>query len=59
MLIDNSLTDAEAYTLNITDKEVVVKGKTPAGVFYGLMTFDQLLRGNGTTACCEKFHSFR
>lgn len=54
LLIDNSLTDAEAYTLNITDKEVVVKGKTPAGVFYGLMTFDQLLRGNGTTACCEK-----
>lgn len=51
--IDASLTDDEAYTLQVTAKGVTINGKTAAGVFYGLMTFDQLLRGNGTSICCE------
>ena len=46
LALDPSLTDAEAYTLDVQQKGVVIKGKTAAGVFYGLMTFDQLLRGN-------------
>lgn len=52
--LDSSLSDPEAYTLQVTEKGVNIKGKTAAGVFYGLMSFEQLLRGNGTTACCER-----
>ena len=51
--LDPSLKDDEAYTLDVTEKGVSIHGKTATGVFYGLMTFDQLMRGNGTTACCE------
>lgn len=52
--IDNTLDDEEAYTLKVTDKGVSIQGKTAKGVFYGLMTFDQLLRGNGLSKCCEQ-----
>lgn len=45
--LDSTLTDNEAYTLDISEDGVQIKGRTPAGVFYGLMTLDQLLRANG------------
>lgn len=51
--IDKDLTDDEAYTLDVTPRGVVIRGKTSAGVFYGLMTFDQLLRGNGVKEGCD------
>lgn len=51
--IDGSLADDEAYSLNITGKDVYVKGKTARGVFYGIMTLDQLLRGNGSMECVD------
>ena len=51
--IDASLTDDEAYAVEIQQQGVVITGKTAAGVFYGLMTFDQLLRGDGSKACCD------
>lgn len=51
--IDGSLADDEAYTLEITGKKIQVKGKTARGVFYALMTLDQLLRGNGSTSCVD------
>lgn len=50
---DASLTDDEAYTLALDAKGVTIKGKTAAGVFYGLMTLDQLLRGDGTKECVD------
>lgn len=53
LAIDPTLTDAEAYTLAVQQKGVVIKGKTAAGVFYGLMTFDQLLRGNASKVGCD------
>ena len=53
LALDESLDDPEAYTLDVKAKEVVIKGKTAAGVFYGLMTFDQLLRGDGSKKCCD------
>ena len=53
LALDPSLTDAEAYTLDVQQKGVVIKGKTAAGVFYGLMTFDQLLRGNASKVGCD------
>ena len=51
--IDASLTDDEAYAVEIQQQGVVITGKTAAGVFYGLMTFDQLLRGDGSKVCCD------
>lgn len=53
LAIDPTLTDAEAYTLEVQQKGVVIKGKTAAGVFYGLMTFDQLLCGNASKVGCD------
>ena len=53
LAIDPTLTDVEAYTLEVQQKGVVIKGKTAAGVFYGLMTFDQLLRGNASKLGCD------
>lgn len=53
LAIDPTLTDAEAYTLEVQQKGVVIKGKTATGVFYGLMTFDQLLRGNASKVGCD------
>lgn len=53
LLTDPTLTDDEAYTLSITDRQVVAKGKTSKGVFYALMTLDQLLRGSGAAECVD------
>lgn len=48
--LDSTLNNAEAYTLDISNKGVEIKGKTAAGVFYGLMTLEQLCIGNGVAA---------
>lgn len=53
MSLDPTLGDDEAYTLAVDAKGVTVKGKTARGVFYALMTLDQLLRGNGTSECVD------
>lgn len=41
--IDPTLSNAEAYTLDVDAKGVKIKGGSAAGVFYGLMTLEQLL----------------
>jgi len=47
LCLNPSLPDDEAYTLDVTTSGISIAGKTTAGVFYGLMTLDQLLRGEG------------
>ena len=51
--LDTSLDDDEAYTLQVKGNEVGISGKTPRGVFWGLMTLDQILRGSGTKECVD------
>ena len=40
----------EGYILNVSADLVVVAGASPAGVFYGLQTLKQLIRGDGPDA---------
>jgi hexosaminidase len=42
--------DAEGYVLSVTTQEIVIGGKTSAGVFYGLQTLKQLVRGESNEA---------
>ncbi|MDR0575792.1 MAG: family 20 glycosylhydrolase [Tannerella sp.] len=44
LLIDTSLdVNDEGYTLDVTPSTVIVKAKTPQGLFYGMQSFLQLL----------------
>ncbi len=51
--LDKSLKDPEAYRLTVTADGVDIHGASAAGVFYGLMTFEQLLRADAEGLCCE------
>ena len=53
LALDPSLDDDEAYTLQVKGDEVSINGKTQRGVFWGLMTLDQILRGSGTKDCVD------
>ena len=53
LAIDPTLQDDEAYTLDVTAKGVNIKGRTPRGVFWALMTLDQMLRGSGAKECVD------
>ncbi|HCC88101.1 MAG TPA: beta-hexosaminidase [Prevotella sp.] len=53
LAIDPSLSDDEAYTLTVNLNGINISGKTPRGVFWGLMTLDQLLRGSGMKDCVD------
>ena len=57
LVLDKSLTNDEAYTLQVNDKGITIKGRTPAAVFYGLMTLEQLCIGNGVSARSVKLPS--
>lgn len=50
--IDTSLSDDEAYTLSIDENGVNIAGKTAAGVFYGIMTMEQLMIDDNASARC-------
>ncbi len=46
LLIDPEIEGGEHYVLTIDEKGLTIKGSTPASVYYGVMTVDQLLLGN-------------
>lgn len=50
LALDKSLANDEAYTLQVDEKEVTIKGRTATGVFNGLMTLEQLCIGNGVSS---------
>ena len=46
LLIDPQLKEKEHYKINVNAKGLTITGATPAAVFYGVMTMDQLLLGD-------------
>ena len=46
----------EGYLLSVGAESVVVAGASPAGVFYGLQTLKQLVRGSGADAYIQGVH---
>lgn len=50
--LDPSLSDDEAYTLQLNADGVRISGRTAAGVFYGIMTLEQLMIDNAASAHC-------
>lgn len=42
--IDTTISNTEAYDLQIDNKTVKITGKTPAGVFYGIQSFMQMVQ---------------
>ena len=52
VISENSSSNPEAYTIDITDKKIAIKGNSQAGVFYALQTLNQILLG-------DKFNSSR
>lgn len=45
--LDPSLQGSESYQLSVTPQYIRISGSTPAGIFYGIQTLDQLLMGDG------------
>ncbi len=45
--LNDSIKSDEGYQLNVTPKEIVIEGKTTAGVFYGIQTLRQLIAKGG------------
>lgn len=43
----NDSVNKEGYTLIVDSNNIVIRSKTPEGVFYGVQTLKQLLRGTG------------
>lgn len=52
--IDASLGDGEAYTLTLNADGVNITGGSAAGVFYGLMTMEQLMISDAASALCTQ-----
>lgn len=42
LIIDSSLNHNEGYTLSVTNENISIKGKTGAGIFYGIQSLIQL-----------------
>ena len=50
--LDPSLDDDEAYTLQLNADGARISGRTAAGVFYGIMTLEQLMIDDQASARC-------
>lgn len=50
LFFDSETVDPEGYRIEVTAGDVRISGKTAAGIFYGIQTFDQLLLGEGDNA---------
>src|SRR5262245_57832310 len=47
LAIDNSIQQPQGYQLTIKDHQITIQGADPAGLFYGVCTFRQILQQLG------------
>lgn len=47
----DSIEQEEGYSLSVKENEILIKGKTEAGVFYGVQTLKQMLMYGNLTLC--------
>lgn len=52
LTLNASLKNEEAYHLTVSSQGIRLEGKTPQAVFWGLMTLEQMLIGDGTIDRC-------
>lgn len=55
--VNPSLRGREHYRLTITSKQVLVEGKTAAGVLYGIYTLDQILAGDVANTAARRIYA--
>ena len=56
LLIEPTLTGNEHYLLSIDKNKIVIKGRTPGAIYYGLMTLDQLMLGDVCATANKEIH---
>ncbi len=59
LTLTDRLADDEAYVLEVNEHGVDIEGRTAAGVFYGLMTLEQLMTGDRAAATCTQTEAVR
>ncbi|ADV42122.1 beta-N-acetylhexosaminidase [Bacteroides helcogenes] len=57
LILDNRINSDEQYRLTIAPQGITVKGKTPAGILYGIYTLDQVLLGDVVNTKNSKIQS--
>lgn len=53
LILSDDIEGEEGYQLEVNAKNIIITGKTSAGVYYGIKTLDQLLIGDGGTSLRE------
>jgi len=53
LLLDNTLDNKEEYILTVRSNQIIIKGGSPAGVFYGIQTLLQELNNSSLLRCGE------
>ena len=52
--VDDRASTAESYAVSVSSRDIRVRGKGPAGLFYGIQTLMQTIRQHGSKVpCCE------
>lgn len=59
LLIDPAIQGPEHYIINIDAKGMTISGSTSAGVYYGVMTVDQLLMGDVCSTSSKQIAAIR
>jgi hypothetical protein len=54
LTVDDRASTAESYTLSVSSQDIRIRGRGPAGLFYGVQTLVQMIRQHGSLLpCCD------
>lgn len=59
LLIDPSIEDNEHYCLTVSEQEFSIRGRTPGAVYYGVVTLEQLLKGDHVRSRAREISAIR